>query len=304
MADGGIGHQPLEVALADRREGTQRHRGDGDEDDDLLPVGRRRLEGFQHHAQDQRHRRHFRRHREEGRHRRRGALVDVRRPHVERHRRDLEGQAGQDEDQPEDQAELASGAADGGGDLPEIDAAGIAVGQRDAVEHHAGAQRAEHEVFQAGLAGTGILAIDGGNDIEGQRLQFEAEIERNHAVGRDHQHHAQRRKHDQHGIFVIVVALRPRITDRHHQRHRGAEQRHQFHEPGEIVLLEGAVEGGTLPAGKPHPETGAGDDTDSEAVDQSAGVFARIGARHQQGERADRQDQFRRRERKAGKEVQ
>ena len=40
MADRGIGHQPLDVGLPDRREGAERHRGDRDEDDDLPPLRR------------------------------------------------------------------------------------------------------------------------------------------------------------------------------------------------------------------------------------------------------------------------
>ncbi len=38
MADAGIGHQALDVGLADGGEGAEQHRGDGDEDDDLLPL--------------------------------------------------------------------------------------------------------------------------------------------------------------------------------------------------------------------------------------------------------------------------
>jgi hypothetical protein len=135
-------------------------------------------------------------------------------------------------------------------------------------------------------------------------LQFESEIERDQAVGRDHQHHAQRREHDQHRIFVIVVALRLRVADRHDQRDGGAHQRDQLHEQGEVVLLEGAVEGDALAAGEPHPESGDRDDGDGKAVDQPARVLARVGADHEQRQRTDRQDQFRRRERKAGKKVQ
>ncbi len=62
-------------------------------------------------ARQHRHRRHLRRRREEGGDRRRRAFVDVRRPHVERHRRDLEGKAGEHEDQAEDEAERAASRA-------------------------------------------------------------------------------------------------------------------------------------------------------------------------------------------------
>ena len=47
---------------------------------------------------------------EEGRHRRRRALIDVRRPHMERHGGELEGDARQEEHQAEDQADGALGA--------------------------------------------------------------------------------------------------------------------------------------------------------------------------------------------------
>ena len=40
MADGAVGHQPLDVVLIDGGEGAQHHRGDGDEPDDLAPFQR------------------------------------------------------------------------------------------------------------------------------------------------------------------------------------------------------------------------------------------------------------------------
>ena len=57
------------------------------------------------HADEHGHGRHLRRRGEEGRDRRRRAFVDVRRPHVERHGGDLEGEPGDQEDQAEDQAD-------------------------------------------------------------------------------------------------------------------------------------------------------------------------------------------------------
>ena len=49
---------------------------------------------------------------EEGRHRRRRAFIDVRRPHMERHRRDLEAEAGEQEDEAEDQSRCRPAAAE------------------------------------------------------------------------------------------------------------------------------------------------------------------------------------------------
>ena len=65
-------------------------------------------EGIDEDARRHRHAGHLGRGGEERRHRRRRALVDVRRPHVERHGRDLEGDAGGDEDEAEDDADAAA----------------------------------------------------------------------------------------------------------------------------------------------------------------------------------------------------
>ena len=56
---------------------------------------------------------------EEGGDRRRRALIDVRRPHMERDRRDLEGEAGHQEDEAEDEAEIGARRLHRGGDVGE-----------------------------------------------------------------------------------------------------------------------------------------------------------------------------------------
>ena len=114
---------------------------------------------------------------EEGRHRGRRALVDVGRPHVERHRGDLEGEAGEHEDEAEDEADRAWPLRAPRRSPAKDECAGEAVDQRRAVEEHAGGERAEHEILQAGLGRPGVVAMDGGDDVERERLQLEPEIE-------------------------------------------------------------------------------------------------------------------------------
>src|SRR5690606_29836962 len=116
------------------------------------------------------------------------AFIDVWRPHMERNGRDLEGQASKYEHQAEQDAHLSLRTADDGGDLSKVDATGVAIGQRNTVEHHAGAKRAENEILQSGLARARILTVNSGHDVERERLKLETEIERYQAVGRDHQH--------------------------------------------------------------------------------------------------------------------
>ena len=76
--------------------------------DDLLPVGGDRREGVDDDAHEQREGRKLRRGGEEGGDRGRRALIDVGRPHMERHCGDLEGEAGEHEDQPDDEADRAA----------------------------------------------------------------------------------------------------------------------------------------------------------------------------------------------------
>ena len=103
MADGGIGHQPLDVALADGRERAEQHRGDGDEGDDFLPLRGNAGKGHDGNAHEHGDAGDLRRGGEERRHRRGRAFIDVRRPHMERHGGNLEAEAGEQKHQPENQ---------------------------------------------------------------------------------------------------------------------------------------------------------------------------------------------------------
>ena len=100
----------------------------------------------------------FRRGGEKRRHRRRRAFVNVRRPHMERHRRNLEAEAGEQKNEAEDQSDPAmrGGLRDAG----KGHGAGEAVDQRGAIKQHPRRQRAEHEIFQAGF-GRAQLDRDG-----------------------------------------------------------------------------------------------------------------------------------------------
>ena len=72
-----------------------------------------------HGADEERHGGDLGRGGEEGGDRRRRAFIDIGRPHVERHGRHLEGKAGDDEDEAEDEAEAGTAAVDRRGDLRE-----------------------------------------------------------------------------------------------------------------------------------------------------------------------------------------
>ena len=229
------------LRLADGGEGAERHRGDRDEHHDLLPLQRDAGERGDGGAHEDRHGGDLRRGGEERRHRRRRALVDVRRPHVERHRRDLEAEAGEQEHEAEDQPDAAL--PDGLGDAGERHGAGEAVDQRAAVEQHAGRQRAEHEILQAGFGRAHVVAVRRRDHVEREAHQFEAEIERDQIAGRDQHPHADASRAGS-GSDIRTSAAAPgrMIVERHHDGEGRADIGQDLQEAGEVVDDEAAAE--------------------------------------------------------------
>ena len=246
----------------------------------------------QSHPHQHRHRRHLRPRGKEGRHRRRRTLIDVGRPHVERHRRYLEGKTRQHEDQAEHHAERRR-TLQRRGDAREGDRAGIAVHQRYAVEQHARGERAEHKIFDAGLGGAQVVAAIGGDDIERQTHQFEAEVQRDEIGGRYQHHHAERPEQQQHGKFEAADLVAAHEVDRQQQRRQRADQRERLHEARERIVGEGAIERDAL-----RPVSDQKDDErDAEQRDGALGhqpdrALPAQRPEEDEHEHAERQDEF------------
>ena len=237
----------------------------------------------------------FGRGREESGHRGRRAFIDVGRPHVERHRRDLETETDEHEHQAEDQAEIGALPACLG-DPGKADGAGEAVDQRRAVQQHAGRQRAQHEILQAGLGRAHVFAVRGGHHVERQAHHLEPEIERDQVVGGNQQHHAERRQQEQHAVFEPLLVLDREPIDRQHQRAAGTGERQELEETAIIVDHQAAAEQFGAAGRQPHHgRRGQGQHGDAEAVHDHRTAFAlmRADARHQHHHGADRQNGFR-----------
>ena len=91
-------------------------------------------------------------------------------------------------------------------------------------------ERAEHEIFEARLGRARVAALEAGEDIGGEALQLEADIEGEEVGRRDHHPHADRREQDQHRIFGAIVAGRGRTSSsprasRPRRRHRSRSWR-------------------------------------------------------------------------------
>ena len=106
VADGRVGHQPLDVGLADGGEGAEAHRGDGEATPPAATAAPMPAKAPSVTRISSAMAASLGRGGEEGGDRRRRALVDVGRPHVERHGGDLEGEADQQEHEADDQADV------------------------------------------------------------------------------------------------------------------------------------------------------------------------------------------------------
>ena len=88
-------------------------------------------------------------------------------------------------------------------------------------------ERAEHEIFEARLGRARVAALEAGEDVGGEALQLEADIEGEQVGGRDHHPHADRREQDQHRIFgaIVAVAAEPAHRRQHRRRRRRRRSR-------------------------------------------------------------------------------
>ena len=210
-------------------------------------CGDHMAERLHHDPHEQTHGRQLGRRGEESSHRRGRALVDIRRPHMERHGRNLEGQAGDDQHDADDNAHGRNTAGRLGqhrSDIDECRRAGEAIDHGGAIEQHARGQRAEDEVLHAGFGRTQIVPAEGGDHIERQALQFQAEIERDQVVRRQHQQHADGRQQHQNGKLEAAHPLALDIVHGHDDRERRTGEHQDLEEHAELVDDEETAEGG------------------------------------------------------------
>ena len=76
--------------------------------------------------------------------------------------------------------------------------------------------------FRPGFRRLQVVAVEGGDDVGGERLQLQAEIERDQVVGRGHHHHADGAEHEQDRELEPVDALALEVVAREQDRGRRA----------------------------------------------------------------------------------
>ena len=201
MGDAGIGQEALEIVLHKRHETAERHRHHrNDRDDD--PGVRGCDQRVEEHPQDHREPRRLGAHRHEGGDRRRRAFIDVRHPHVERHRADLEDQPRDDEDHRQQQSGIERIAGHRRSHPVQLRRAGEPVDQRNAVKENPGRDPAKDHVFQRRFVRPPLLPQEAGQHIGAERHQFEAHIDRQEVGRRGHDHHSRKREEQQDIVFA------------------------------------------------------------------------------------------------------
>ena len=191
MRDRRVGQHPLDVPLDERGEVADRERDAGDDRDGDRPqlvLGRERGHEHTHHQHDGDRLRGCR---HERRHRGRGALVDVGCPLMERCRRRLEAQPGQEHREPGEQHRIVRQAlrARRLRDLSEAELAGGAEDERRAEQQHGRAEAADDQVLQARLERADEVELDRAEDVERNREPLQPEEERHQVVGLHEERH-------------------------------------------------------------------------------------------------------------------
>ena len=117
-----------------------------------------------------------------------GAVVGVRRPEVERHRRELEAEANNDQQQAEQERGIDIFLAldhrlQVDRDLVEVGRSGCAVNPGHAVDQDRGREEAEQEVLERALEGGHAALGERGQDVGGERCELDADEEHHHVAG-------------------------------------------------------------------------------------------------------------------------
>jgi hypothetical protein len=145
--------------------------------------------------------------------------------------------------------------------------------------------------------------MEGGKHIEAEILQFKAEIEPDHVVRRDHQHHADGRKQDHRRIFEAVEAGPARVAHRHDESHGRADQGQHLHQPREGIEDESAAERLATRPRPDQPDRRGRKENDGQHVDEPGCPLSRIDADHQDDHGAGRENHLGQREGEARGEV-
>ncbi len=222
MGDRGVTQQTLDVGLAQRQQVAGKHRQEGDhahQGEQPAVLGHRRKEEETHQqGEDGR----LADRGKKGRDRCRSAFVDVGRPDMEGHQRQLEGQRHQDHAHAHEHPGMAGSRRSWrrGSQAFVVQVAGGGVEQRHAEQQEGGGRARQHHVLEAGLQRLPLAVGVGDHAVQRHRQQFQADEQRGEVVAGDQRHAAEHRRRDEDIELLAVVVEHPRSTSRQRYRWR------------------------------------------------------------------------------------
>ena len=190
LRDRRIGQKTLEILLADREQVRQRDRHDDHAVENALPLRGDRSEHLDENRHQHEHGRSLGYDREIGRNRRRGAFVDIRRPLMERHERNLEEQPYGEEHERHD---LERRTGNGRRNVVEIERSDRTVQQRHAVKRQARSEYRVQDILGSRLGRLVPVLVERDERRHRDRGRLQTDEEEQEVSRRDHEIHAQQR---------------------------------------------------------------------------------------------------------------
>ena len=246
MGDGGVGQHALDVLLAESGEIADGHGEDRDDPQQRRPERAEMGKHLIDDAQEQGEGGGFGCGGEQGDDRRGRAFVDIGRP-------DVEGRGG-DFEENSDQHKRQRGKDEGlilrngreTRNLVNLRGACGAKDHCDAVEKKCSSEGAEEEVFDGGFgAAAGLLAV-AGEDVGGDRGDFEGNEDDEQLDGGGEQAHADCAENDEGVELALVVAIGWQSVEREQEGHEDDAADEDVEEDGEGAGFDGAKEAGSL----------------------------------------------------------
>jgi hypothetical protein len=262
VRDARVGEHPLHARLRERQDVPDGHGGGRNHPEQHRPVGVQAAEAVQEHPDERREARRFHGDGHERGDGGGGTLVDVRRPHVERHRRDLEPERDHEHRDAGQQHRARGGGRHRRGDLVEPERPGRSIDERDAVEQESGRERAEQEVLHRRFVRAALRPPRAREHVDADRHHLEAEKNDDEVGRRRHHDHAGDRERDE---AVVVAGRDARALEvRHRHQHDEDAGDEEDHREEDAVGVEGerAVERHGLLAGEERGDDGRNREAD------------------------------------------
>jgi len=180
-----------------------------------------------------------------GGHRRGRALINIRSPDLEGKRGDLKSEPHQHQHQAEQEDLIAAELRRHSRQHGEVQRVRDAIDQRDAIHGEGGGERADDQVFDAGLKRGNSGALEAGQHIEGDRDEFQRHEQEGEVIRRRGKQHPRQGKQDQRIELGDASLDAVGEFDRHQEDDESGQQEQALEEQRQAVegihLAEGIL---------------------------------------------------------------